>query len=140
MVDESDDLKVKKHRVMGVQKRSTEVSSSLSDFQREMRCVAQPMDARRGAQPMVLPLARVATLQTPLRRATRRAGTAFGALTEKRMNKTLSISRKYSTSRCAKSASGALAMKVRQAASNPSRRKIRIALIVIAAVAKASSQ
>jgi len=31
-------------------------ASSLSDFAREMRCAAQRMDARRGAQPMALPL------------------------------------------------------------------------------------
>ena len=37
----------------------------------------QRMDARRGAQPMALPLARVAA-QTPLRRAARRAGRPFG--------------------------------------------------------------
>jgi len=54
--------------------------SSLSDFQREMRCAAGRMDARRGAQPMALPLASVATQETPSRRAIRRTGRPFGAL------------------------------------------------------------
>jgi hypothetical protein len=67
-------------------------ASSLSDFQRELRCVAERMDARRGAQPMALPLASVATQQTPFRRATRRAGRAFGALRSKKVNEFHSIS------------------------------------------------
>ncbi len=46
----------------------------------------QRMDARRGAQPMALPLARVAA-QTPLRRAARRAGSAFGALCRRKTSK-----------------------------------------------------
>jgi hypothetical protein len=55
-------------------------AGSLSDFQREMRCAAGRMDARRGAQPMALPLASVATQQTPSSRATRRAGRPFGEI------------------------------------------------------------
>ncbi len=62
-------------------------ASSLSDFQRELRCVAERMDARRGAQPMALPLASVATQQTPFRRTTRRAGWAFGAPRNNKVNK-----------------------------------------------------
>jgi hypothetical protein len=55
-----------------------DLASSLSDFQRVMRCVAGRMAARRGAQPMAPPLASVATQQTPSSRATRRAGRPFG--------------------------------------------------------------
>jgi len=51
--------------------------SSLSDFQREMRCVASAdgCKARRAANGSSV---RAATPQTPFRRATRRAGRPFG--------------------------------------------------------------
>ena len=59
--------------------RTVMLSSSLSDFQREMRCATGRMDARRGAQALALPLPSVATQQTPSRRAIRRTEGGFGA-------------------------------------------------------------
>ena len=54
-------------------------ASSLPGFQREMRCAAKRMDARRGAQPMALPLVRVATHQTPFRPTSFRKALSFAA-------------------------------------------------------------
>jgi len=68
--------------------------SSLSGFQREMRCVAGRMDARRGAQAMALPLPSAATQQTPSRRTTRRAGRCFGVAQTRRLTKSFKIDRK----------------------------------------------
>ena len=81
-----------------------------------MRCVAGRTDARRGAHPMALPLASVATQQTPSSRATRRAGRSFGDPEPGFEEKNPRSSSKSQSKRRAKRTSGALARKARQAA------------------------
>ena len=88
--------------------------SSLSDFQRGMRCVAGRMDARRDVQPMALPLSVAA--QTPSRRTIRRSKGGFGALPGQKALVFLRDVPNRHTLPCPKTDFGALARKARQAA------------------------